>query len=91
MWVTLLYAVGRGGAGALQALVGRFGRAMLLVALEAQPTLAASSRTIVHTVNAEMIEQSATGLACGGFPQTCGPEVGAVYPHPVQDHREFAR
>jgi len=33
VWVTLLYAVGRGGAGALQALVGRFGRAMLMVAL----------------------------------------------------------
>jgi hypothetical protein len=53
VWVTLLYAVGRDAAGTLQALVGRVGRAMLWGALEAQRKFAASSRTIVHTVNAE--------------------------------------
>jgi hypothetical protein len=43
VWVTLLYAVGRGGAGALQAWVGTGRRASLVVALEAQQTYAASS------------------------------------------------
>jgi hypothetical protein len=35
----------------------RFGRATLLVALEAQQTYAASSLTIVHTLNAELGKQ----------------------------------
>ena len=43
VWVTLLYAVGRGRSGALQAWVGTGRRAWLLVALEAQQTFAASS------------------------------------------------
>ena len=54
VWVTLLYAVGRDQAGTLQALVGSVRRATLLVALEAQQTYAASSLTIVHTLNAEL-------------------------------------
>jgi len=53
VWVTLLYAVGRDQVGALQALVGSVRRATLLGALEAQQTFAASSITIVHTLNAE--------------------------------------
>jgi hypothetical protein len=58
VWVTLLYAVGRGQSGALQALVGSVRRASLMVALmvalEAQQSYTASSITIVHTLNAEL-------------------------------------
>jgi hypothetical protein len=43
VWVTLLYAVVRGKAGALQAWVGLGRRASLLVALQAQQSHAASS------------------------------------------------
>jgi hypothetical protein len=89
VWVTLLYAVGRGQAGALQALVGSVRRATLLGALEAQQTFAASSITIVHTVNAELAI-SGQCVSSYGHLDACGTEACGVEPHAMQDHSQLA-
>jgi len=57
----------------------------------AQLTSSASSRTIVHTSQRRIGFEVAIGLAHATPCTRAGAEVGAVDPHPVQDHCELAR